>query len=114
MTKVDSQGKEVWNRTFGNFDNLNSILPTTDGGCIVVIDASLIKIDADGLEKAVHKESKSTDTQSSPGSGQNTHTREEAPEETPINAKESPLPLSIGAISLIVAVFFMKSRRDRL
>jgi hypothetical protein len=34
-------------------------------------------------------------------------------EKTHSNAKESPFPISLGAISLIAAVLFMNLRRDR-
>lgn len=120
LIKTDAEGNMLWNRTFGGtlFDEAYSVQPTEDGGYIVAGTtegkAWLIKTDADGLEKTVHQESQSTDTQSLSRSGQNTPTHEEASEDTPANAKESPLPISIGAISLIAAVLSMKSSRDRL
>ncbi len=40
-------------------------------------------------------------------------TVEEAPEETPRQTEKSPLPISVGAISLIAAVLFMEAKRDR-
>ncbi len=39
---------------------------------------------------------------------------EEKTGETPNHAEESPLPLSIGALSLITAALFIRSRRERV
>jgi hypothetical protein len=132
LIKIDAEGNMLWNRTFGGtlVDEAYSVQSTGDGGYIVAGTtgakvagttegkAWLIKTDADGLEKTVHQESQSTDNQSLPGYGQNTPAWEEASEgtpiETPINAKESPLSISIVATSLIAAFLLMKSRRDRL
>jgi predicted chitinase len=116
LIKTDSEGDMVWNRTFGSgsFDEVYSVQQTRD--IIAGTTAGntwLIKTDAEGLE-TVPQQPKSSEAQSLSRSGQNTPTHEGAPEDTPANAKESPLPISIGAISLIAAVLSMKSRRDRL
>jgi len=41
-------------------------------------------------------------------------TVDEEPEETPNHGEESPLPLSIGALSLITAALFIRSRREMM
>jgi hypothetical protein len=60
LLKVDSEGNELWNKTFGgsNYDSASSVQPTLDGGCILagttasfgagMTDAWLVKVDADG------------------------------------------------------------------
>jgi lysophospholipase L1-like esterase len=119
LIKTDSEGDMLWNRTFGcsSFDEAYSVQQTRDGGYIIAGTTAgntwLIKTDAEGLE-TVPQQPKSSEAQSLSRSDQNTPTHEEAPEDNPANAKESPLPISIGAISLIAAVLSMKSRRDRL
>lgn len=62
LTKTDSKGEEIWNRTFGGpgYDWAYSIEKTTDGGYVVIgeteslgaggKDAWLIRIDSDGEE----------------------------------------------------------------
>jgi hypothetical protein len=59
LLKVDSEGNELWNKTFGgsNYDSVSSVQPTRDGGFILagitdsfgagMTDAWLLKVDAD-------------------------------------------------------------------
>jgi Domain of unknown function (DUF5122) beta-propeller len=58
LLKMDSEGKEMWNRTFGTASDIgNGVQPTFDGGYIIVAttgplsrDVYLIKTDAKGNE----------------------------------------------------------------
>lgn len=133
LIKTDSDGNKIWERTlnglYGTPDTPtweesagHAVRQTDDGGYIIIcLNGWLIKTDADGRTVS-DGENGPTNLESPDIQDLPTTTREEESEETSTNAedtptdapKESPLPISLSAMSLIAAGLFMKSKWCRL